>query len=213
MIITYLWLLSKQLIQLTKHRFDALDAALLSASGVGGCFAFITNFMNPTLAAALIGLFGVVLRIGFEVWKIRRSEKLKLLQEKQMRVKCFLLEPVNETHWQRMDTGELTTLKDAPPGAMWNAEWLQGFPGWCGDDGLALIVKLPNGNDWHIDGVANNCPDKEDSNAGGHKCWVRHGTAPNITVDKNGNTCNAGGGSISSGSYHGFLRNGEFVDC
>jgi hypothetical protein len=40
---------------------------------------------------------------------------------------------------------------------------------------------------------------------------VRHGEAPNITVDKNGVTCGAGAGSIQCGSYHGFLRNGELV--
>jgi hypothetical protein len=45
-----------------------------------------------------------------------------------------------------------------------------------------------------------------------HRCWVRHGDAPELTVDKNGKTCGAGGGSIVSGSYHGFLRNGFLTD-
>jgi hypothetical protein len=44
-----------------------------------------------------------------------------------------------------------------------------------------------------------------------HKCWIRHGKAPLITVDKNGVTCGAGTGSIAAGDYHGFLRNGEFT--
>lgn len=41
-----------------------------------------------------------------------------------------------------------------------------------------------------------------------HKCWCRHGEAPNFTVDKNGVTCIAGAGSIQIGNYHGFLQNG-----
>jgi hypothetical protein len=45
-----------------------------------------------------------------------------------------------------------------------------------------------------------------------HKCWVRHGEPPNHTVDKRGNTCGAGAGSILSGSYHGFLRDGSFTE-
>lgn len=46
-----------------------------------------------------------------------------------------------------------------------------------------------------------------------HKCWVRHGEAPNIHVDKNGVTCGAGAGSIAVPSYHGFLHNGHLTDC
>jgi hypothetical protein len=41
---------------------------------------------------------------------------------------------------------------------------------------------------------------------------VRHGTPPDVTVDKNGLTCNAGGGSIQVPGWHGFLRNGELVE-
>ncbi len=44
-----------------------------------------------------------------------------------------------------------------------------------------------------------------------HKCWIRHGTPPDLTVDKNGVTCNAGAGSILVGDYHGFLVNGRFT--
>jgi hypothetical protein len=115
-----------------------------------------------------------------------------------------------ERVYRRADTGEETDLRDAPPGAMWDAWWMANFAGWCGPDGRSLMVKLPNGNDWHIDGPCNNCTDPEGSLTGAHKCWVRHGEPPVITVDKNGVTCGAGGGSILSGSYHGFLVNGEF---
>jgi hypothetical protein len=46
---------------------------------------------------------------------------------------------------------------------------------------------------------------------GEHRCWVRHGEPPRITVDKNGPTCQAGAGSILAGDYHGFLRDGAFT--
>lgn len=121
-----------------------------------------------------------------------------------------------EDNWQvfgdpifrRVDTGEEFTLRDAPPGAMWFCKWHEDFG--VGPDGKALMVRLPNGHDWHVDGVANNCTRREDKV---HKCWVREGTVPVITVGKNGNTCSAGAGSILSGTYHGFLRNGMLVSC
>jgi hypothetical protein len=75
-------------------------------------------------------------------------------------------------------------------------------------DGTHLTVVLPNGEYWDIDSRANNCTMKEDRI---HRCWIRHGEPPNVTVDKNGPTCQAGAGSIMAGSYHGFLRNGEFT--
>ena len=40
--------------------------------------------------------------------------------------------------------------------------------------------------------------------------WIKNA---NITVDKNGNTCSAGGGSIMGRTYHGFLRNGYLDEC
>jgi hypothetical protein len=111
----------------------------------------------------------------------------------------------------RTDTREEMSLLEAPPGAMWNAHWMADHPMFTGPDGRCLVVRLPNGHDWMIDGEASNCTNPEDFRSGGHKCWVRHGEPPYLTVDKNGKTCNAGGGSILSGSYHGFLRNGEFI--
>lgn len=71
-----------------------------------------------------------------------------------------------------------------------------------------LYVVCPDGVWWDIDSRSNNCTMRTDKI---HHCWVRHGTPPNITVDKNGATCNAGAGSIQTGSWHGFLRNGELV--
>lgn len=45
-----------------------------------------------------------------------------------------------------------------------------------------------------------------------HKCWVRHGTPPRVTVDKDGLTCGAGAGSIAVPGYHGHLQNGYLTD-
>lgn len=112
-----------------------------------------------------------------------------------------------ERIYRRTDTGELMLLRDAPPGAMWDAWWY----GECskGPDGRSIIVKCPpDGWEWLIDGPASNCTMKGDTV---HRCWVRHGEPPNLTVDKNGVTCAAGAGSIQTPKWHGFLRNGELV--
>ncbi len=111
--------------------------------------------------------------------------------------------------YRRADTGEEMTLRDAPDGAMWDAWWFHGHTGWCGDDGMALMCKVPVNHDWHIDGPCNNCTRPNEP----HKCWVRHGVVPNITVDKNGNTCAAGAGSILTPTWHGFLQNGILRSC
>lgn len=111
-----------------------------------------------------------------------------------------------ERLYRRRDTGELVTLRDAAPGAMWYADWMPYEH--RGPDGHCLAVKCPNGATWLIDSRASNCTLPDDN---AHRCWVRHGEVPNITVDKNGLTCNAGAGSIQAGNWHGFLRNGELV--
>lgn len=134
-----------------------------------------------------------------------------------------------EAIYRRTETGEDTSIRDAGPGAMWDAWWMGDL--WRGPDGRCLVVKLPNGHDWTIDGIASNC-DAPCLDCGApmsahlaqsptipcrrlnptpHKCWVRHGEPPRITVDKNGVTCHAGAGSILSGDYHGFLRDGVFT--
>lgn len=110
-----------------------------------------------------------------------------------------------ELIYRRTDTGEETTLYDAPAGAMWYAWWVDQFHVPQGIHNL--IVKTPGG-DWEIDSQANNCTMKDDVKQERHHCWIRHGEPPNVTVDKAGVTCGAGAGSIQAGSYHGFLRNG-----
>lgn len=86
---------------------------------------------------------------------------------------------------------------------------------WTNCDGVHLHVILPNGSEWDIDSRCNNCLSPDDTT---HRCWIRHGRpelGEPVTVDKNGRTCAAGGGSIDSkrgtGPWHGFLRHGELV--
>ncbi len=104
------------------------------------------------------------------------------------------------------------------PGDMYWAKWKHDpkferfYCKWdnCDDPRGHLIVTLPNGFAWDIDSRASNCTMLEDRL---HRCWVRHGEPPNVHVDKNGHTCQAGAGSISAGDYHGFLHNGELTSC
>ena len=109
----------------------------------------------------------------------------------------------SEALYRRGDDGSITTLRAAPDGAMWDAWW---YP-WKGPDGRSLIARCPGGHDWAIDARASNCALPGDEE---HRCWIRHGEPPLITVDKDGLTCAAGAGSIQAGAYHGFLRNGRF---
>ena len=125
----------------------------------------------------------------------------------------FTMDDVSVIHveslYKRSDTGEITTLRDAPVGAMWDQWWMHEFKRFCGLDGLSFVVKCPpDGREWCIDSVANNCTKPTDFV---HKCWVRHGVPPNLTVDKDGETCAAGAGSILLPKWHGFLRNGYLV--
>lgn len=75
-----------------------------------------------------------------------------------------------------------------------------------------LYVICPDGSWWDIDGRCGNCTLPDDK---GHRCWVRHGDPATglVTVDKSGASCAAGAGSVNTGGYHGYLRNGEFIAC
>lgn len=119
---------------------------------------------------------------------------------------------INYHHlFERSDTGELVTLRDAPPGALWYADWMPS--GYKGPDGHCLVCRLPNGHDWMIDSKASNCTRPNEP----HKCWIRTGTPPDIHVGKDGDTCSAGAGSIIAGEgakqWHGFLHHGQLVQC
>jgi hypothetical protein len=120
-----------------------------------------------------------------------------------------------ELIYRRADTGEEYLLRQrtsadvggpptAPAGAMWDAWWMGDR--YRGPDGIALMVRLPNGRDWMVDSEASNCTRKGER----HECWVRHGDprTGHVHVDKDGDTCSAGAGSILAGDYHGFMHNG-----
>jgi hypothetical protein len=109
--------------------------------------------------------------------------------------------------YEREDTSEECTLRNPPVGAMWDCDWLA--ESWHGDDGRCIAVMTPGGQ-WIIDSKASNCTRPDDYE---HKCWVRHGVPPNLHVDKSGNTCAAGAGSILCNGYHAFLHNGHLVEC
>lgn len=122
--------------------------------------------------------------------------------------------------WERADTGERAdNLNDFGPGAMWEVTWYKNsetglfwHPGFENKqfDHAPLCVRTPGG-DWVIDSRCNNCSLPDDLD---HKCWPRAGSAPKITVSKTlGPTCSTGGGSVITGNYHGFLRDGFLVKC
>ena len=103
--------------------------------------------------------------------------------------------------------------EDLRPGDMWyaNVTWYRTddeCPYWDNCDHRHLLVVLPNNQIHDLHARASNCtmPDERT-----HRCWIVHGTPPVITVDKQGNTCKAGAGSIMRGGWHGFIRGGEFV--
>ena len=104
------------------------------------------------------------------------------------------------------DDGSEHSIRNHTPGMMWYSDYLGEWA--HGPDGRSLHVVCPDGREWLIDGPCSNCGNPTDRGAfdKAHRCWVRHGTPPEISVDKNGRTCSAGGGSIDTKhAYHGFL--------
>ena len=88
----------------------------------------------------------------------------------------------------RPDTGEEHSLRALPPGAMYDATWLPTK----GADGRSLILQLPDGRPWWIDGGS--------TNGGG---WTRTGAGAAVTARP----------SILTPGYHGFLTDGVLVPC
>lgn len=104
--------------------------------------------------------------------------------------------------FRRTDTGEeIGGRHSLPVGAVWAVKY-----GPKGPDGRSLYCMTPKGQ-WCIDGRANNCTMPDDNV---HRCWVRSGKPEDGTlhIGKDGNTCEAGAGSIKIGDYHGFLHHG-----
>lgn len=120
--------------------------------------------------------------------------------------------------YRRVDNGEVIPTRPLPPGAMYDALAINdldedSYYHRRAVNGQALYVILPNGHAWFIDGRASNCTRPDDDE---HRCWVRVGEPPKLTVNKEGDTCDAGGGSIltaagSDQEWHGFLRDGRLV--
>lgn len=94
--------------------------------------------------------------------------------------------------YKRSDTGAEMTLRDATPGAMWNAFWMES---WKGPDGMSLVLKLPGNHDWMIDGPSTTHP--------APNAWTRTGTPPKITVSP----------SIVVPGFHAWLRDGVLTEC
>jgi hypothetical protein len=128
-------------------------------------------------------------------------------------VKCDHCEAVvpNEGHNKQVFHRRLYDTQSGllEPGCLYWNTWFPRDFFWSNQEGPHLMCILPDGDEWNIDGRASNCTMPEEKT---HRCWVRHGEVPNIHVDKNGHTCQAGGGSILSGGYHGFLQNGELTE-
>lgn len=112
-----------------------------------------------------------------------------------------------------------TESGDQEPGDCWYESWYheedykRDLCRWdnCNDPRGHLMVRLPDGYVWDTDSRASNCTMKEDRT---HRCWVKHGEAPDLHIDKAGNTCGAGAGSIQGvDGWHGFYHNGQLVQC
>lgn len=103
---------------------------------------------------------------------------------------------------RRRDTGEEFCLRDNIPGGIYNAWWMiQYHKDWVGPDGLCLIIRLPNGSDWMMDGPS--------TQSGNKRGWTRTGTPPLVTASPS--ILSHGFGDRKE--YHGWLRDGVLKDA
>jgi len=107
---------------------------------------------------------------------------------------------VDRTRIYASDDGLECLLSEAPPGAMWYADW---YPETMrGPDGHTLVVSCPpsgSGNHWIVDVSRPN------------RVWTRLGDPPNITVHPSimfTSEANEG-----ASAYHGWLRGGYLEEC
>jgi hypothetical protein len=99
--------------------------------------------------------------------------------------------PDDQRYHVRVRRRPLPGAAPAPAGAMWIADWIPKGDAWTGPDGRCLMLRLPDGHDWMIDGP---------SRSGGK--WERTGEPPQITARP----------SILSPGYHGWLTDGVLSD-
>lgn len=168
-----------------------------------------------------IGVFPLVLSDPSTIALVDPSEYVR---DDRWPVKCERCDYIfpDDDPWQVnqhpiyvADDGREMTLPEAPPGAIWVAEWMP--DAWrINGTGPAYVIRLPNGTDFMPGQEACNCDRKGED----HDCWCVHGEPPLLTIDKNPepgrSTCSAGGGSVWSNQglpneWHGFVTNGELV--
>jgi hypothetical protein len=113
--------------------------------------------------------------------------------------------------YRRIDgTPAEVALNEPGAGAMWDAWW---YPaGWAGEDGIRLVVQLPDGMPWLVDGPSSSCTEqaakRPHDTRTGHHCWTRTGDPRAIPPTVSAQP------SIASGdpqTYHGFLTDGKLV--
>ena len=116
-----------------------------------------------------------------------------------------------EPSWKRLDS-DIEEFGKLPPGACYVDEPYENKGRLIiGYDGLCIVVVLPNLIHFITDERSSNCGSPNDNE---HRCWCRHGSmGEDITLDKVGNTCIGGAGSIIAGNWHGFLKAGYLESC
>lgn len=168
----------------------------------------------------------------WEAWKSTCDHCGREIQEPQRQIYCERLFVAKTGEL----AGQIFTENERPVGAMWDEQWLRGGDGWrkgpadigyTGRDGIALTIQCPNGP-WHVDAEASNCTRSQRIPVEGepnttrfvrsHYCWVRLGDprAGYVHVDKAGDTCAAGAGSIWQNmpdGWHGFCYRGFLIDA
>jgi len=93
--------------------------------------------------------------------------------------------------YERSDGGPRCTMRDVPPGAMWDAWWRFTHP--PGPDGRQLTVQTPDGP-WCVDSPSSN----------GKTPWTRTGKPPLVTARPS---------ILMPGGYHAFLTEGVLEEC
>lgn len=134
-------------------------------------------------------------------------------EEGQWPIKCDQCDavPPPEAQRQVFNARLYNTDSGKPePGDLWYIDWGNHY--WDNDTDPHLMAKVPTGEEWDIDSRASNCGSPDDRT---HRCWTKSGNPEDgtITVGKGGHTCSAGAGSIQTKNWHGYLRNGEWIQC